>query len=45
MKMYKYMLTGAAAGYALGCRMGQMRRYAQRSFKQMKRFISRKLGI
>lgn len=45
MKMYKYMLTGAVAGYAMGCRMEKMRRLALRTAKRMKRMLTRKLGI
>jgi hypothetical protein len=45
MKMYKYMLSGALAGYAMGCRMETLRRGAMRAAKRMKRMLSRKLGL
>ena len=45
MKLYKYMLTGAAAGYAVGCKMGTLRRHAMRAVKRMKREVCRRLGL
>ena len=45
MKMYKYMLSGALAGYAMGCKMETLRRGAARTAKRMKRMLTRKLGL
>lgn len=45
MKLSKYMVSGAMIGYAVGCRMEEIRRVAMRSAKRMKRLLSRKLGI
>lgn len=45
MKMMKYMLSGALAGYAMGCKMEMLRRSASRAAKRMKRILSRKLGL
>jgi len=45
MKMYKYMLSGALAGYAMGCKMETLRRGALRAAKRMKRMLTRKLGL
>ena len=45
MKMYKYMLSGALAGYAMGCKMETLHRGAMRAAKRMKRMLSRKLGL
>lgn len=44
MKLYGYMLSGAI-GYAVGAKMGLMRKCAMRSAKQMKRILCRKLGL
>lgn len=45
MKMYKYMLTGALAGYAMGCKMEKARRYAMRAARRMRRMLNRRLGL
>jgi|GEM_PF-1274140 len=45
MKLYKYMLSGAVMGYAVGCKAEKVRRYAMRAMKQMKRTVARRLGL
>lgn len=45
MKLYKYMLSGAVIGYAMGCRMESMRKYALRTMKRAQRLARRKLGL
>lgn len=45
MKMTKYMMSGALMGYAVGCRMEQMRRVAGRAWKRARRLMTRKLGL
>ena len=45
MKMMKYMLSGALAGYAMGCKMEMLRHGAARAAKRLKRMLSRKLGL
>ncbi len=45
MKLSKYMMSGAVIGYAVGCKMEDMRKYAMRAVKRMKRMLSRKLGL
>ena len=42
MKLYGCILSGAM-GYAIGARMGLMRRCARRSMRQMKRILRRKM--
>lgn len=47
MKLYGLLLTGAV-GYTIGCKMGMMRKTAQRSMKEMKRMtrmMRRKMGL
>ncbi len=44
MKLYCCILSGAI-GYAMGTRMGLMRRCALRSARKMKRILCRKLGL
>ncbi len=47
MKVCGWMLSGAI-GYAMGCKMGMMRKCMQHSLKQMKhvkRMMCRKLGL
>ncbi len=47
MKVCGWML-GGAIGYAMGCKMGMMRKCMQHSLKQMKhvkRMMCRKLGL
>lgn len=45
MKLSKYMMSGALVGYAVGCKMEEIRRYAARSAKRAKRMLRRKLGL
>ena len=45
MKMSRYMLSGAALGYAVGCRMEAIQRAMRRAAKRAKRFVNRKLGL
>lgn len=45
MKLHQYVLSGAIAGYAVGCKMGKMRRCALRAMKRFKRAMERKLGL
>ena len=45
MKLHQYILTGAIAGYAVGCKMGKLRRHTLRAMKHAKRAVVRKLGL